>query len=242
MLMAANLTRDLLNSVRTLVVRMLTVVVAFGLLGSVPARGALVIDISRHSDGFTIWDFSGSATYSELFPGGKFAGGALNLIEEWKGSGAASDFVGSGGYNNYVVAPTSGSVSLSVATAGFGVQTDAIDGIHVDHDTTGDDFGVSLTGSDILLANNDIVSWSGSAVFAVDINRLNSGNFTFQNYGESVIAAGNPFGTLPLQINVSTVPEPASIGLLTAAAVGWVARRRRRSSRKAIGRTAVLSA
>jgi hypothetical protein len=47
---------------------------------------------------------------------------------------------------------------------------------------------------------------------------------------------------LPLQINVSTVPEPASIGLLTAAAVGWVARRRRRSMRKAIGRTAVLSA
>ena len=130
---------------------------------------------------------------------------------------------------------------ISIANT-IGVQTDAIDGIHVDHDSSGDDFGVSLTAGDILLANNDLVSWSGSAVFAVDINQLNSGNFTFQNYGESVIAAGNPFGTLPLQINVSTVPEPASIGLLTAAAVGWVARRRRRRSRKAIGSTAVLSA
>lgn len=239
--MAAVLTRELINAARRLVGRMLIVVVAFGLLGSVPARGALVIDISRHSDGLTIWHFSGSATYSELFPGGKFAGGGLNLIEEWKGS-HASDFVSTGGYNNHVVAPTSGSVSLSIATSGIGVQTDAIDGIHVDHDSSGDDFGVSLTAGDILLANNDLVSWSGSAVFAVDINRLNSGNFTFQNYGESLIAAGNPFGTLPLQINVSTVPEPASIGLLTAAAVGWVARRRRRRSRKAIGSTAVLSA
>ena len=240
--MAAVLTRELINVARRLVGRMPIVVVAFGLLGSVPARGALVIDIFRHSDGLTIWHFSGSATYSELFPGGKFAGGALNLIEEWKGSGAASDFVSTGGYNNHVVAPTSGSVSLSIATSGIDVQTDAIDGIHVDHDSSGDDFGVSLTASDILLANNDLVSWSGSAVFAVDINRLNSGSFTFQNYGESLIAAGNPFGTLPLQINVSTVPEPASIGLLTAAAVGWVARRRRRRSRKAIGSTAVLSA
>lgn len=219
---------------------MLAVAVVFGLLGSVPARGALVIDISRHSDGFTTWNFSGSASYSELFPGGKFAGGALTLIEEWKGSGAASDFVSTGGYNNHVVAPTSGSVSLSVTNTTLGVQTDLIDGIHVDHDTTGDDFGVSLTASDILLANNDLVSWSGSAVFAVDINRLNSGNFTFQNYGESLVAAGNPFGTLPLQINVSTVPEPASIGLLTAVAVGWVARRRR--SRKASCRTATASA
>lgn len=237
--MASTLTRDRWNAVPKLVGRMLAAVVAFGLLGSVPARGALVIDISRHSDGFTIWHFSGSANYVESTPGGKFAGGALNLIEEWKGSGAASDFVSTGGYNNYVVAPTSGSVSLSVATTGIGVQTDLIDGIHVDHDTTGDDFGVSLSASDIVLANNDLVSWSGSAVFAVDINKLNSGNFTFQNYGESLITGGNPFGTLPLQINVSTVPEPASIGLLTAAAVGWVARRR--SSRKAIRRAAAVS-
>lgn len=89
----------------------------------------------------------------------------------------------------------------------------------IDHDNSGDDFGISLVAADIPLAHNDVVSWSGSGVFAVDINSLNRNSYTFSNYGDT--------GTLELALSVQAVPEPHSFALAALAAVGVAIRRRR---------------
>ena len=196
-------------------------------LGSSAAQAALSINISHHSTGFTLWEFSGSSNYLQASPGGKISGSTLDTIIEWKGSAAASDYVPASSYNNYTVALQSGSISVSVTPSGGSATTDFVDGLHVDHDNTGDDFGISLLSADIPLANDDLVSWSGAGVFAVDSNSLNAGSFTFANYGDGGIPVNSPFGSLDLSLAVQAVPEPTSCGLAALAGAALTARRRR---------------
>ncbi len=196
---------------RTLFTQFVTLA-ALGLASA--AQANLVIDIYQDADpGQTLWVFSGSARYSETNPGGVFAGGDLAAIVEWKGVTPESDYVTSF-YNNYTTSLISGSVAVSVTPSGGSAILGAIDGLHVDHDTTGDDFGISLAGTDITLSNDALVSWSGSAVFQVDYSKLNRGSFSFQTYGDSA------YGVLPLTLEV--VPEPGTAALLILGVAGLV--------------------
>ena len=197
---------------------------AFGMASA--AQANLMIDVYEYSTpGQSRWVFSGSAQYSENVVGGKFAGGDVSLIEEWKGVGAGSDYVKTGAYSNYTPWLISGSVTLSVTPSGGGIIHGSIDGLHIDDDTTrptsGDDFGVSLAAVDIALSANALVSWSGEAIFDVDINKLNRGTFSFLNYGEQPLPAepGQKYGSLPLTLEV---PEPGTAVLLMLGMTGLV--------------------
>jgi hypothetical protein len=186
------------------------------LVAASEAQADLMIKVHEYaSPGQSRWVFSGSAQYSETVAGGKFAGGDLSFIEEWKGIGSGSDYVQTGAYNNYTTSLVSGAVTLSVTPFGGSAILGSIDGLHIDHDTTtatgGDDFGVSLAAGDILLSSNALVSWSGEAIFNVDIAKLNYGSFSFVNYGESTAVPGQIYGGLPLTMSV---PEPGSVVLM----------------------------
>ncbi len=196
-------------------------------LGASAAQAALSIDVSYHSAGFTLWQFTGASTYLESSPGGTLSGSILSSIIEWKGGALTADYVPSASYNNYTTALESGSVSLSVTPSGGSATTDFVDGLHVDHDNSGDDFGISLLTADIPLAHNDLVAWTGSAVFAVDLTKLNPGSFTFTNYGDGGLPVGSPFGTLDLALTVQAIPEPSALGLSALALAAFTARRRR---------------
>lgn len=192
------------------------------------SRGAVVIRITNDPSvgaGQTLWEFSGSSTYVRGTADGLISGAAdLGLIKEWKGaSGTTSDYV-SNFYNNYTTALVSGSVLVSVAKSPSNVIVDNIDGIHVDHDDSGDDFGISLALADITLNDGDVVSWSGSAVFNVDFTKLNQGTYTLNNYDNT--------GTLALTIKVENVPEPATAVVgLSLMGSAWVVRRVRKRTR-----------
>ncbi|AUB80139.1 hypothetical protein THSYN_03620 [Candidatus Thiodictyon syntrophicum] len=195
---------------------------AFGMASA--AQANLMIDVYEYGTlGQSRWVFSGSAQYSENVVGGKFAGGDVSLIEEWKGAGAGSDYVKTGAYNNYTPSLISGSVTLSVTPSGGNIIQGLIDGLHIDHDTTtptsGDDFGVSLAAVDIALSADALVSWSGEAIFNVDINKLNRGTFSFLNYGEDPNVPGRIYGSLPLTLEV---PEPGTAVLLMLGVTGLV--------------------
>ncbi|MCS5691879.1 hypothetical protein NZK33_07750 [Cyanobium sp. FGCU-6] len=197
------------------------------LMGSA-ADAALQVTVTQAGapPGQSVWAFSGSASYTELFPGGKFAAGGVNNIEEWKGDGG-SDYVKPLTYNNYTPGLISGLIDLTVTSSTGGVRTGTIVGLHIDHDGSGDDFGAQLDGSiDIPLADGDLVSWAGSGVFPVDLANLNTGSFFFSNYGESPTVAGMIYGTLPIEINVQPVPGP--LPLLGCGAAFASARRLRR--------------
>ena len=189
--------------------------VALAALGMASAAQAnLVIDIYPHGDPErTLWVFSGSAQYTQTNPGGVIAGGDPASIVEWKGTTPDSDYVTSF-YNNYITSVIGSSVTISVTSSGGSAIQGTIDALHVDHDTTGDDFGVSLAGSDIALSNDALVTWTGSAVFQVDYSKLNRGSFSFQTYGDPA------YGTLPLTIEV--VPEPGTAALLMLGVAGLV--------------------
>lgn len=195
------------------------------------AQAGLVVTVTRDSaPGRTLWTFSGSSTYSQIAAGGKFAaaGTSPTLIEEWKGGGTGSDYVVTGEYNNFTTTLVSGAIGLTVSTPG-NLYVGSIGYLHIDHDDSGDDFGVGLFGDDIPLLGGDVVAWSGSAVFDVDINKLNPGAFSFSNYGGSQAVAGQIYGTLPLTLNVS-VPEvdPASLSAVLGLVIGVLAIRERR--------------
>lgn len=178
------------------------------------ADAALMITVKQGSApvGSTEWMFSGSSTYIQLNPGGAFAVvPPLTNIIEWKGD-ALSDFVKTGAYDNYTPTLASGTISLTVAPVSGPVKTATISALHVDHDDTGDDFGVGLDGSStspvntaISLNANAVVSWSGSGIFPVDITKLNYGSFLFAKYGAS---SSSRFGDLPITINVQEAPGP----------------------------------
>jgi hypothetical protein len=170
------------------------------------AHAALTVKVTPGpSAGQSIWTFSGSSTYTELTPGGKFAGGDPGVIEEWKGDGG-SDYVKAGTYNNYTPVLDTGSIGITVTPQLGSPMSGSIDGLHIDHDNSGDDFGVSLLGADIPLSDGATVSWSGSGTFPVDFANLNVGIFQFTNYGE--VTAGQPYGTLPVTIDSAPGPLP----------------------------------
>lgn len=179
-----------------------------------PSAKALSVTVSPAGPaGQSLWTFSGSATYSQMNPGGTFAGGALSLIQEWKGDGGSDD-VKTSTYNHHVAALISGSIGITVTPLTGSAVVGQIDGLHSDHDNSGDDFGVSLLDADIPLADGDIVSWSGSGIFPVDMSNLNVGIFQFVAYGEVPSGqpnAGNPYGSLPLSLTVSPAPGPLPI-------------------------------
>jgi hypothetical protein len=196
-------------------------------LSAASASADLTVTVTPDSTtGQTLWTFSGTSTYAETAPGGKFAAGDVLNIEEWKG-GAGSDYVVTGSYNNYTTGLISGGITLTVTTGGT-PSSGSITSMHIDHDTTGDDFGVGLLGTtDIPLTNGDLISWSGSGVFAVDLSGLNLGTFAFSSYGGSQAVSGL-YGTLPLTLNV--VPEPATciMALAGLACGGYTMFRRRK--------------
>lgn len=184
-----------------------------------PTLAGLVVTVTRDATpGQTLWQFSGSSTYTQIAAGGKFAGGPV-LDQEWKGS-ASSDYVVANAYGNYTTSRISGAIGLSVKTGGS-ETTAAINWLHIDHESSGDDFGVGVLGDDLPLLNGDIVSWVGSAVFAVDITKLNPGVFSFLNYGSSQAGSGTIYGTLPMTLNVA-IPEidPSSLSAVVALVVG----------------------
>jgi len=182
-------------------------------------QGALVIRVQDGpglSPGQTRWTFSGSTTYSKVAADGILAGGPSSAIREWKGAAAASDYVVSGGYNNYLATLVSGSVDVAVTQGISTIISSNIDGLHIDHDSSGDDFGISLTSlSDLVMQDGAILSLSGSAVFDVDFAKLNQGVFNFSDYDDPLA------GYLPITMVVQAVPEPASslvgLGLMVAA-------------------------
>ena len=201
------------------------------LLGSA-ANAALQVTVTQAGAplGQSIWAFSGSARYSEQFPGGKFAAGSLTNIEEWKGN-AGSDYVKTSAYNNYTPALISGLIELTVASLTGSTATGTIVGLHIDHDTSGDDFGTGLAGLiDIPLADGDLVSWAGTGVFPVDLANLNMGSFFFANYGGSSAVSGRIYGTLPITMNVQ--PAPGPLPLLGCGAAFAYSRRLRRMQRE----------
>ena len=165
--------------------------------------------------GFTKWTFTGSSTYTQLNPGGSFAVvPPLSAIVEWKGD-SLSDYVKTGAYDNYTPTLASGLVTISVAPVSGPAKTGTITALHIDHDTTGDDFGIGLDGQStsplntaIPLNSNDVVSWSGSGIFPVDFANLNVGTFLFNRYGDS---GSSRFGDLPITITVQGVPGPLPV-------------------------------
>ena len=209
--------------------------IAMTVLIASTSRAELIVTVTQAGapPGQTLWTFSGSSTYTQLLPGGKFAGGALANIEEWKGD-AGSDYVKAGTYNNFTTSMISGAISLTVTPLVGSSSSGSIVGLHVDHDTSGDDFGVGLLGSDIPLSQGDVVTWSGSGIFAVDFANLNLGSFNFLNFGGSQAVSGAIYGRLPIAMNVS-VPEidPASTSAVLALLIGSLGlfERRRSNSR-----------
>jgi len=199
---------------------------AFAALLASSAYGDLSVTVTPDvTPGQTVWQFSGSSIFSGTAVA-KFAGGALENIEEWKG-GAGSDYVKAGAYNNVTKSLISGTIGITVTPSGTSGVDGSIGGLHIDHDNSGDDFGVGLLGSDILVPDGAVVAWTGSGVFAVDIANLNPGLFTFSDYGGS--QAGGPInGVLP--ITMSVVPEPSTwvMGAGGIACAAWGAWRRRK--------------
>jgi hypothetical protein len=196
-----------------------------GLLLATASHAALTVTVSPGApSGQSVWTFSGSSIYNQQNPGGKFAAGGLALIQEWKGD-SGSDYVKTGAYNNHVADLSSGSIDIVVTPLSGSPLSGNIDGLHIDHDTSGDDFGVSLLGTvDIPLAAGDTVSWSGSGIFPVDLAKLNLGSFLFSKYGEDPL--GQPYGILPINMVVS-VPGP--LPLLGCGAAFTFSRRLRRA-------------
>lgn len=184
---------------------------ALGPMLFAPAADAeLLVTVTRGLGpaGSSEWIFSGSSTYSELNPGGTFAVvPPLTAMVEWKGT-AASDYVKNGGYDNHRTEIVSGSITLTVTPASGPAVSAPIQALLVDHDNSGDDFGLGISApASIPLTADAVVSWSGQGIFAVDMAKLNVGAFPFTNYGETTPTSSQPFGTLPLTIKVQ-VPGP----------------------------------
>lgn len=181
------------------------------------AADALTVTVKQGSApaGSTEWTFAGSSTYTQLNPGGSFAVvPPLTAIVEWKGD-SLSDYVKTGAYDNYTPTLTSGLISLTVTPVSGPAKSGTITALHIDHDGSGDDFGIGLAGlstspanTAIPLNSNDVVSWSGSGIFAVDFVNLNIGSFLFNRYGDSTLSR---FGDLPITITVQEAPGPLPV-------------------------------
>ena len=182
---------------------------------------SLVLDIYGGPNSATsIFKFSGSTSYSGT---GAFLRNNSASMDEFKGT-SASDFVNgsvSGYYNNFVTQILSGN-----ARVGVGGNWYDIDYVHLDHDNSGDDFGISIVnGSDVAINNGDVLQFAGKGVFNASVGKLNVGTYSFSDL--------NSTGTAGLTVNVYSVPEPgewAAMGILGAGLAGLVVRSRRRSA------------
>ena len=208
------------------------VIAALGalVLGS-QAMAQLVVTVTPAGGGNTLWTFSGSATYAEVNVGLEFrttSGWAEEYSTEWKGSVASADYVATGAYNNQhslLVSGTYPVITVNGTPYNMG-------GVIVDHDSSGDDFGVTIAGVyDVPVPANATVAFSGSAVFAVDYANLNPGVYSFSSITHAVSNTDTGMGTLPL--NMTVVPEPETWAMVTGMSlcgVGAFLRRRKASA------------
>ena len=195
---------------------------AVALALSAPAQAQLQVEIlGLPNTTSSLVRFSGSATLAGT---GTLRTDPL-LMDELKGSGVAADYVSSTGpfYNNYIANYLSGNAQVRVNS---GVWY-SIGALHIDHDNSGDDFGFSIVnaGGDISLLSGDVLEFSGSSLFALDLGKLNIGTYTFSNWNDSATTSAN--------LSVATVPEPgewAAMGILATGLAGMVVRNRRRQA------------
>lgn len=199
-------------------------------LGS-QSMAQLVVTVTPAGGGNTLWTFSGSATYTESAAGLEFratTGWAEDDSTEWKGNGNSGNYVASGTYNNQhslLVSGTNPVITVNGTPYNIG-------GVIVDHDGSGDDFGVTIAGAaTVPVPANATVAFSGSAVFAVDYAKLNPGVYSFGNISHAVGGTDTGIGTLPL--NMTVVPEPETWAMVTGMSlcgVGAFLRRRKASA------------
>lgn len=165
----------------------------------------------------SVWTLSGSGTVLISSPGTVprlDADSNLNSPSSWAGVDeltAINDFEG-------VINSGSGTVTLNGTD--YAINTSYID----DDTTSGDDFGVGIEngGVDIILANNDAFSWTGTFVTNIPYTVMAPGVYTMNTYGEST--AGPTNTTLPLRVEI--VPEPGSLALLGLSGLAILRRRR----------------
>ena len=172
----------------------------------------------------TVWTFSGSATYNATIGNSKFVNqtsfNADTNTAEWKTSASlvpVAEYVGSF-YNNFNVAHPGAGADITIGGNAY-----TIDGVVVDHDGSGDDIALFISGgSSEPLTQGTVVSATGSKGFAIDYSRLVPGTYSFSHFDDQ--------GTLNMKLTI--VPEPGEWAVLTGAALGvagLVLRRRRQA-------------
>lgn len=108
---------------------------------------------------------------------------------------------------------TTGNFSgIDVLIDGVAFEPDAL---YLATRNAGDALSLSLGTTEVAIQTGDVLSWSGSANLAIAFDALNSGSFT----------TGSTLGGVPIQLNISAVPEPTS-GLFMFSA-GFLFLRRR---------------
>ena len=186
--------------------RYIAIVLSLGLLFAGEVRAELVIDISGvPGSGTTLWEFSGSATSTSA---GNFVSGEISGSSVWGdiGDPFTPDI-------NLLREATSTGASITTASG-----TRDIDRIYVDWDASSndDDFGIGVAGTThLLFGAAETVSWTGSFSHSIDVQDLVEGSYSSNEY----------FG-LDLTLNITHIPEPASL-LLFGSFMATGFRRRR---------------
>lgn len=175
------------------------------------ARADLIINVTGTLGGpTTLWEFTSTGTTTALADSvfqGNNSGNPKKMGDDraWIGG----DFTTLGG-NTWTAGDFSG-VDVLIGAASF--EPDAL---YLATRNSGDAISLSLGGSDVGIQNGDSITWSGTVSLAIAFDDLNTGSFT----------TGGTLGGVPIQLNISAVPEPASgLWLLSAGILFW----RRRS-------------